>query len=127
MNGNREHKGTIVYAEDTEHIARLVRFKLDREGFQVYHFPDGEKVVMAVEQLKPDLVILDIMMPIKDGLTILKEIKARPSVANIPVILLSSKSQEQTILSGLNSGAADYIMKPFSPAELILRIKKTLN
>jgi len=123
---NRQQK-TIVFAEDDRDIARLVRFKLEREEFKVTYFPDGEGVVDAISQTMPDIVLLDIMMPVQDGISILKEMKGNPETAPIPVVILSAKGQEKDVVKGLELGASDYIAKPFAPSELIARIKRILS
>jgi len=116
----------ILYAEDQESIARLVQFKLEKEGFEIIILTDGSKVVQTVVEQKPSLILLDMMLPIKDGLTILEELKSIDAVKNIPVIMLSVQGDEKKILKALNSGAVDYIQKPFSTAELTSRIQKAL-
>ncbi|NCQ19157.1 MAG: response regulator [Ignavibacteria bacterium CG_4_8_14_3_um_filter_37_9] len=118
---------TIIFAEDTMHIAQLLKFKLEKEGFTLIHFATGEGVTEGVINFKPDLVLLDIMMPVKDGLTVLKEIKSNPSIANIPVVLLTANAHEEYVVKGLQLGAIDYILKPFASAELVLRIKNILK
>jgi len=123
MNNNK----TIIFAEDTMHIAQLLKFKLEKEGFTLIHFASGEGVTDGVIKYNPDLVLLDIMMPVKDGLTVLKELKNNPSIAGIPVILLTANAHEEYVLKGLQLGATDYILKPFASAELILRIKNILK
>jgi len=122
-----ENQKTVVYAEDDQDIARLVKFKLEREGFKIVYFPDGAGVVEAVSQVMPDIVLLDVMMPVQDGISILKDIKSNPKTANIPVIMLSAKGQEQDIVKGLDIGATDYVTKPFAPSELIARVKRILS
>lgn len=119
-------KKKIVLIEDDEGVTRLVQFKLTKGGYDVVVFPNGEKVVEYILNHNVSLVISDVMMPVVDGLTILKQIKSIPQIANIPVILLSTYSHESIILEGLRAGAADYITKPFSTSELLLRIQKTL-
>ena len=116
----------IVYAEDQESIARLVEYKLVKDGFDIIIMNSGENVVETIIEVKPALVLLDLMLPIKDGLTILEELKAHDEVKNIPVIILSVQGEENKILHALNSGAADYIQKPFSTSELTIRIRKAL-
>lgn len=120
-------KKTILFAEDTVHIAKLLKFKLEKEGFNLIHFPSGVGVTDGVIKFKPDLVMLDIMMPVKDGLTVLKEIKSNPSIADIPVILLTANSHEEYVVKGLQLGAIDYILKPFASNEIVLRIKNILK
>ncbi|MBA4405920.1 response regulator [bacterium] len=116
----------IVLVEDEESITSLIKHKLLKEGYDVIHFPNGEGVIDYLLNNKPTLIISDVMMPIIDGMTLLKNIKSDPRLAGIPVILLSSSSQESAILEGLKAGAVDYITKPFSPSELLLRIQITL-
>ena len=118
---------TIVFAEDDRDVARLVKFKLEREGFKVIYFPDGEGVTEAIVEILPNIVILDIMMPVQDGLSILREIKSNPKTTHIPVIMLSAKGQEKDVVKGLETGASDYITKPFAPAELMARIKRIVS
>jgi DNA-binding response OmpR family regulator len=116
----------ILYAEDQESIARLVEYKLAKDGFDLILMKSGENVVETIIEEKPALILLDLMLPIKDGLTILEELKANDDVKNIPVIILSVQGEEDKILHALNSGAADYIQKPFSTSELTTRIRKAL-
>ncbi len=123
MPGNKKK---IVLIEDDEGVTRLIQFKLVKEGYEIVVFPNGEKVASYLLANKVSLVISDVMMPVVDGLTILKQIKSTPAIANIPVILLSTYSHESVILEGLRAGAADYITKPFSTSELLLRIQKAL-
>jgi two-component system alkaline phosphatase synthesis response regulator PhoP len=118
---------TIIFAEDNLSISKLVRFRLQKEGFNIISLPTGEGVVEAVIKNQPQLVILDIMMPVKDGMTILKEIKANTLTSRIPVVMLTSQVDEGVIVEAFKLGAADYITKPFSSTELTLRINKQLN
>jgi DNA-binding response OmpR family regulator len=120
------NKPKIIYAEDQESIARLVEFKLTKEGFDVIILKSGENVVQKVIEIMPDLIILDLMLPVKDGMMILEELKFDDQVKNIPVIVLSVHAEEQKILQALNLGAVDYIQKPFSTAELATRVRKAL-
>ena len=126
MNEQESQRKKILYAEDQESIARLVEYKLDKDGFDLILMKSGEKVVETIIEEKPALVLLDLMLPIKDGLTILDELKTHDEVKNIPVIILSVQGEENKILQALNSGAADYIQKPFSTSELTTRIRKAL-
>ncbi len=126
MENTDTDKPKIIYAEDQESIARLVDFKLTKEGFDVLLLNSGENVVEKVIEQKPVLILLDMMLPIKDGMTILEELKSNEDVKNIPVIMLSVQGDEQKVLQAFNSGAVDYIQKPFSTAELITRIRKAL-
>jgi DNA-binding response OmpR family regulator len=117
----------IFYAEDSDSLVKLMTYKLQNEGYEITVFTNGENVYETVIAEKPDLVILDLMMPIKDGLTILKEIKSNPETSSIPVIMLTTNAEEDTILKALESGANEYITKPFSTAVLLAKIKKILG
>lgn len=121
-----DDKKKIILIEDDEGVTRLVQFKLSKEGYDIKIFPNGEKVVDYLKSNKVSLVISDVMMPVVDGMTILKQIKSTPEISHIPVILLSTFTSESVILEGLRAGAADYITKPFSTSELLLRIHKAL-
>ncbi len=126
MNEIESERKKILYAEDQESLARLVEYKLAKDGFDLITMNSGENVVETIIEQKPALVLLDLMLPIKDGLTILEELKAHNEVKNIPVIILSAQGEENKILHALNTGAADYIQKPFSTSELTIRIRKAL-
>lgn len=118
---------TIVMAEDEEHIGRMVVFKLEKEGYQITWVKDGEAALVAIKEKKPELILLDIMMPKKDGLEVLIELKNDNNLKHIPVVMLTAKGREVDVVSGIDKGAADYIIKPFRPAELLARIKRLLN
>jgi DNA-binding response OmpR family regulator len=118
---------TIVLAEDEAHIARLTQFKLEKEGFTVVWKENGQAAFEAVQELKPDLVILDVMMPIMDGYEVLGKLKADATLKQIPVVMLTARGQERDVLRGLEMGSAEYIVKPFRPAELVARIRKLLE
>lgn len=119
--------GRILAAEDDASTRRLIEFKLKREGFAVEIVPDGETLLARAPQFQPHLVILDLLMPIKNGHTTLRELKAHPQLGAVPVLMLSSKNQEEDVLLCLSAGAADYMVKPFSPDELVLRVRKLLR
>ncbi len=117
----------ILVIEDDEHIWNIIQYKLKSENHEPIWANDGLKALRKLEKIKLDLIISDIMVPYLDGLQILKEIKKKDELKDIPVIMLTSKSQEKDVLYGLELGAQDYITKPFSPAELILRVNKVLR
>ncbi len=121
-----EEKLKILYVEDQEAIARLVEYKLSKEGIKVFLQYTGDGVLNKVIRTKPDLILLDLMLPVKDGLSILEELKGNEEVKNIPVIMLSIQGEEKKIEQAFKFGAADYIQKPFSTVELSARIHKAL-
>lgn len=114
----------ILVIDDEKAIADIIKFNLEKEGYKVSTAYDGEEGVQAVEDVLPDLVILDIMMPKKDGFQVLKEIRMKH---NFPVIMLTAKEEEVDKVLGLELGADDYITKPFSMRELTARVKANLR
>lgn len=117
----------IFIAEDDENIRELLAYALENSGFSTVAFPDGSQVMEAVLKTPPNLIILDIMMPIMDGMTLLSKLKSNPKTAEIPVIMLTAKATELDKIKGLDTGADDYITKPFSVMELISRVKVVLR
>ncbi|MEJ2688612.1 MAG: response regulator transcription factor [Deltaproteobacteria bacterium] len=118
---------TVLVIEDEEDIQQLVAFNLMKEGFRVRCADSGEEGLRQADSLLPDMVLLDIMLPGIDGLAVLRQLKTKPKLARIPVIMLSAKGEEQDIVSGLNLGADDYVPKPFSPKVLLARIRSVLR
>lgn len=118
----------ILIIEDDESIRRLIRMHLRMNGFsEVVGAPDGEAGLAAARKLRPDLILLDIMLPGIDGLTVCRNLKADPEFAAIPVILLTARGEESDIVLGLELGADDYITKPFSSNVLLARIRVQLR
>jgi DNA-binding response OmpR family regulator len=117
----------ILLAEDEQQIGDMVAFKLTNSGHQVVRVVDGEAALTAAERDRPDVVILDVMMPLVDGFTVLRRLKANPDLRTIPVIMLTARGQQRDVLSGLQAGAADYIVKPFSLKELLARVDVALR
>jgi len=117
----------ILIIEDDRIVWKLIEYRLKKDKHFLIWANDGLKAMEILETIKPDLIISDIMVPYMDGIQILKKIKAMDELKDIPVIMLSSKAQEEDIVLGLELGAQDYIVKPFSPSELILRVNKALR
>lgn len=117
----------IVFAEDNVSIAKIVKNKLISEGFEIFHFPNGKGILDAVIEHKPDLVILDINMPGKDGLTVLKELKDNKETATVSVLLLTATKDENTVIKSIELGVSDYITKPFSLDVIMSRINKIVR
>jgi DNA-binding response OmpR family regulator len=121
-------KTTIIYAEDSKSISTIVKHRLISEGYNVIHFATGEKIVEEVLKILPDIILLDNDMPVKDGLSILKELKAIPEVKDIPVIFLTSINERKTVLKCLELGASDYIVKDaMAINEILARISIRLK
>jgi len=117
----------IVLAEDEPQIARLVEFKLKKEGYEVTWKPNGEEALEAIRKEKPDLILLDIMMPVMDGYEVLRRIREDENLKSIPVVMLTARAQERDVVKGIDMGADDYITKPFHPTELLARVKRILG
>ena len=118
---------TILVVEDEEDIADLVAFNLRRNEFQVELAHDGIQGLAKAKGIKPDLIVLDVMMPGLDGFRVFKELRIDKSTRTIPVIMLTARGQTEDRIQGLELGAEDYVTKPFSPKELVLRIKNLLK
>ena len=121
----RMHK--ILIAEDETDIRELIRFNLERESFETITAPDGAIALKKAQSDTPDLIILDLMLPIMDGFNVFKEIRLDSRTKDIPVIMLTAKAQLDDVIAGLEMGADDYLTKPFSPKELVLRVKALLR
>ncbi|MCS6908107.1 MAG: response regulator [Anaerolineales bacterium] len=116
----------ILVAEDERDIRELIAFTLQFAGHEVITTSNGEEALQAVRTQRPQLVLLDVRMPRMDGYEVCKEIKTDPQTKTIPVIFLSAKGQESEIRSGLEAGAEQYLLKPFSPDQLIEQVNKVL-
>ncbi len=117
----------IYVVDDEENIRELVSLNLKKYGFKTKEFADGKALLNALNKSLPDLIILDIMMPGIDGFEVIKKLKAEKIFSVIPVILLTAKTEETDKIVGLEIGADDYVTKPFSPKELVARVKATLR
>jgi two-component system alkaline phosphatase synthesis response regulator PhoP len=120
-------KQKLLLIEDDQDLASLLKIQAEMSGYKLRVEADGLNGYRAVEQEKPDLVILDIMLPGMNGYDICRKIKSHPDLRNIPVIIISSKSEEIDIVLGLELGADDYVTKPFSPKVLFARVKAVLR
>jgi len=120
-------KETILIVEDEKDIVKMLDYNLKKEGFKTLSTHDGEDALDLAIKDQPDLIILDLMLPGIDGLEVCKTLKKENKTASIPIIMLTAKSQETDKIVGLELGADDYVTKPFSPRELIARIKAVLR
>lgn len=121
------HKKRILLIEDEEDIAALIKLQAEVSGYKLHVEVDGINGYRAVEREKPDVVILDIMLPGQNGLDVCRKIKSNPDLRDIPVIILTAKSEEFDVVLGLELGADDYVAKPFSPKVLFSRIKAVMR
>ena len=120
----KEH---ILVVEDEEDILELLRYNLAKEGFRVTGVIEGEEAVRTARSTPPDLIILDLMLPGMDGLTVCRELKMDAKTREAPIIILTANGEEADIVAGLELGADDYVIKPFSPRVLLARLRAVLR
>lgn len=113
---------TILIVEDEEAILTMLRYNLERRGFTVHSTTDGEEAIYLVKEVRPDIILLDWMLPGLSGIEICSRLRSNDDTKSIPIIMLTAKGEENDRVHGLDSGADDYIIKPFSPNELVARI-----
>lgn len=114
----------ILIADDEPHIREILKVYFDQDNFVVVEAEDGQQALSMIEKEKPDLVLLDIMMPVLDGITACEEIRRR---YDLPIIMLTAKDEDEDRILGLEKGADDYITKPFNPREVVARVKAVLR
>ncbi|WKY46737.1 response regulator transcription factor [Eubacteriaceae bacterium ES3] len=117
----------ILVIEDEVNIFELIKYNLEAQGFEVYGVHDGMEAMSRILEIQPTLIILDLMLPGKDGISICREIRENSAVSYIPIVMLTAKSEEFDKVLGLEIGADDYITKPFSVKELSARVKAVLR
>ncbi len=117
----------ILVVDDEIYIVHILEFSLTMEGYDVITAADGEEALRRVEEDEPDLVVLDIMMPRMDGYEVCRRLREDPATRNLPVILLSAKGRPMDRDLGLDAGADDYIVKPFSPRRLLEKIRELMD
>lgn len=118
---------SVLVVDDEEDLLELVRYNLAREGYAVTGVGTGEDALKAARKQPPDLIVLDLMLPAVDGLEVCRRLKSDPKTRDIPIIMLTAKSEESDMVAGLERGADDYIAKPFSPRVLSARVKALLR
>lgn len=120
-------KETILVVDDEEDIVDLIKFNLDHEGYQVLTAGTGEEAMEITISSRPDLLVLDLMLPGIDGLDVTRYLRSDQRIQHIPIIMLTAKGDDEDVIVGLESGVNDYMSKPFSPRELIARIRAILR
>jgi two-component system, OmpR family, phosphate regulon response regulator PhoB len=120
-------KPRLLLVEDDSNLTELIRYNLEREGFIVEATTDGEEALVMAAEKKPDLVILDWMIPNLSGIEVCRRLRRQPDTGNLPILMLTARAEESDRIRGLETGADDYITKPFSPRELIARIRAVLR
>ena len=117
---------SILIVEDEANIVKLISIRLERLGHAIHSADNGVAALDIARAITPDLILLDVMMPILNGFQVLEKLKADPATARIPVLMLTARGHERDIVAGLEGGAEDYIIKPFSFPELIARVSTAL-
>ena len=120
-------KPYVLIVEDEESLATLLQYNLDKEAFRVAVATDGEEALLMIDEGAPDLVVLDWMLPKVSGVEVCRRLRARPETRNLPIIMLTARGEESDRIRGLDTGADDYIVKPFSMSELAARIRAVLR
>jgi two-component system, OmpR family, alkaline phosphatase synthesis response regulator PhoP len=120
-------KGVILVVDDEKDLIDLVRYNLEKEGYQIISAGDGESGIALAIRQKPDLIIADLMLPGMDGLEACRQLREKDATTRIPIIILTAKTSESDRVVGLEIGADDYITKPFSPRELVARVRALLR
>ena len=117
----------ILVVEDENALVTLLRYNLEREGFQVIEAGDGEEALLLAREQQPDLILLDWMLPLLSGIEVCRQLRRLPETRSVPIIMLTARGEEGDKLRGLDSGADDYVTKPFSPSELIARVRAVIR
>ena len=117
----------VLVVEDEDALSALLQYNLDKEGYQVSVAADGEEALVVVDETPPDLIVLDWMLPKVSGVEVCRRLRARPETRNMPIIMLTARGEESDRIRGLDTGADDYIVKPFSMHELAARIRAVLR
>jgi two-component system phosphate regulon response regulator PhoB len=120
-------KPRVLIVEDEDAQAEVLRYNFDREGFDVTVAGDGDEAIFAVEEQQPDLVLLDWMLPGTSGIAVCQRLRSRPETRGLPIIMLTARGEEADRVRGFESGADDYVVKPFSPIELVARVRAVLR
>jgi two-component system phosphate regulon response regulator PhoB len=120
-------KPLVLIVEDEAALVTMLRYNLEKEGFSVCEAGDGEEALVQIAERKPDVVLLDWMLPLVSGIEVCRQIRRSPSSRTLPVVMLTARGEEGDRVRGLNSGADDYVVKPFSPSELIARLRAVMR
>lgn len=120
-------KARILVAEDEAPLMALLRYNLEKEGYAVAEAMDGQEAILKLREETPDLLLLDWMLPHVSGIEVCRQVRRDPALRNLPIIMLTARAEENDRIRGLDAGADDYLSKPFSPVELMARIRAVLR
>jgi two-component system phosphate regulon response regulator PhoB len=120
-------KPHVLIVEDEAPLVTLLRYNLEREGFAVSEAADGEEALLRIAEAKPDAILLDWMLPLVSGIEVCRQLRRSPTTRSVPIIMLTARGEEGDRIRGLDSGADDYVVKPFSPSELVARLRAVIR
>ncbi|MEQ8349213.1 MAG: phosphate regulon transcriptional regulator PhoB [Sneathiellaceae bacterium] len=120
-------KPRVLIVEDEAALVAMIRYNLEKEGYRCDEASDGNEAMMKVAEERPDLVLLDWMLPHLSGLEVCRQLRRNPATRNVPIIMLTARGEESDRVRGLDAGADDYVSKPFSPGELVARMRAVLR
>lgn len=120
-------KPLILVVEDEAALATMLRYNLEKQGFRVEEASDGQEALSRINELQPDLVLLDWMLPVMSGIEVCRQVRRRPQTRDLPIIMVTARTEDQDAVRGLNTGADDYITKPFSIEFLLARMRALLR
>ena len=120
-------KPRVLVVEDEAPLVAMLRYNLEKEGFEVEEASNGEEALIKIAELKPDVVLLDWMLPLVSGIEVCRQLRRARSTRTLPVIMLTARGEEADRVRGLDSGADDYVVKPFSPTELVARLRAVMR
>jgi two-component system phosphate regulon response regulator PhoB len=121
------NKPLVLIVEDEAALMTMLRYNLEKQGFRVEEAGDGEEALSRINELKPDMVLLDWMLPHLSGIEVCRQIRRRPATRELPVIMITARSEDQDAVRGLNTGADDYVTKPFSTEALVARMRALMR
>jgi two-component system phosphate regulon response regulator PhoB len=117
----------VMVVEDESALSTLLRYNLEREGYRVFEAKDGEEALILAEEVKPDVVVLDWMLPELSGIEVCRRLRGRGHMRNVPIVMLTARGEEADRIRGLDTGADDYIVKPFSMTEFLARLRAVMR
>ena len=117
----------VMVVEDESALSTLLRYNLEREGYRVFEAKDGEEALLLADEVKPDLVVLDWMLPQLSGIEVCRRLRSRGHMRNVPIVMLTARGEEPDRIRGLDTGADDYIVKPFSMTEFLARLRAVMR
>jgi two-component system phosphate regulon response regulator PhoB len=118
---------SVLVVEDESALSTLLRYNLEREGYRVHEARDGEEALLIADEMKPDLVVLDWMLPQLSGIEVCRRLRGRGHMRNVPIVMLTARGEEPDRIRGLDTGADDYIVKPFSMTEFLARLRAVMR